>query len=67
VTLDGAQQGVFNGSANDQFQVPLFGAGGLVNGKHSVQLTNLPINADHNYVDIDFVRACLTFMKGALL
>lgn len=67
VALDGIPQGAFNGAADDQFQVVLFGAGGLENRKHSIELTNIPLSANNPYVDIDFVRTCLTLLKAALL
>ena len=66
MTLDGELKGVFNGSKSDQFQVVLFGAGGLENKKHSVVLTNIPLSANNNYVDIDFVCTCLTLLKAVL-
>ena len=63
MTLDGTLKGVFNGSKNDQFQVVLYGVGGLENRKHSVELTNIPLSTDNVYVDIDFVRMFLTFER----
>ena len=67
VTLDGTPQGIFNGSASDKFQVVLFGAEGLENRDHSIELTNIPTNTSNPYVDIDFVRTCHTLLKATLL
>ena len=67
MTLDAIPQGLFNGSSNDQFQVVLFGTGGLDNTKHTVELTNIPLSTDHQYVDIDFVRALLLQGRIALM
>ena len=65
VTLDGTPQGIFNGSAKDQFQVVLFQAMELENKNHSIELTNIPLSDNNLYVDIDFVCTWLTLLKAA--
>lgn len=57
VTLDDAQSVTASGSVPDPglFQEVLFSAQNLDLGTHTIEFVNVPMDAVHAYVDIDFI------------
>lgn len=47
---------MFNGSTPNQFQALMFGVSNLPNRQHTIEITNIPIEEAHEFVDIDYVR-----------
>jgi len=57
VSLDGQSPLMFSGLQADpgSFQFPLYFATGLTQGPHKVVVTNVPIDSNHPWFDIDFI------------
>lgn len=53
--LDGIPA-IHNGTSLGQFQTLLFGAIGLENGEHTIQLINTEEDSTKAFLDLDFVR-----------